>query len=343
MVEKDDFHFAGKKLSPFLITWYIAPYINAISRSGTLQEKKVVFEAMLDYLAYEEIPSTKRGCSGQMETRVEQAVRACSNVKNRQSKEQDKATEIIEEIIQKENLLDNKILAVRLKPEYAVNSNLTGLVANRLMSVYNRPTLILNQIKDEEQGIVWSGSARGYEKGKLGGFREALESSDLTLLAQGHSNACGCQVADSNFEALINYFNELYKDFNYDPIYKVDFIFQGNEIPWETVSILAQQETLWGRNIEKPLIAIEGFKVFANELKLVGLDKGKPTLNIRQAKGESIVKFKSSEEEFEKLHSESGYVVINAIGTCEWNNWNGGQPQIYLEDYEIVGRQEYYF
>ncbi len=32
---------------------------------------------------YEQIPSTKRGCKGQFETRVEQAVRTCNNVKNR--------------------------------------------------------------------------------------------------------------------------------------------------------------------------------------------------------------------------------------------------------------------
>lgn len=64
MVEKDKFHFEGQQLSPFNITWYIAPYINAISRSGTLQEKQVVFESMIDFLAYQTIPSTKRGCSG---------------------------------------------------------------------------------------------------------------------------------------------------------------------------------------------------------------------------------------------------------------------------------------
>lgn len=158
-----------------------------------------------------------------------------------------------------------------------------------------------------------------------------------------HSNACGCQVTENNFEALINYFNKLYKDFDYDSVYKVDFIFQGNEIPWEIISTLAKQETLYGQGVEKPLIAIEGFKVFANELKLVGLDKGKPTLNIKQSNGFSLVKFKSSEEEYQKLNSLQGFVLINIVGTCEWNNWGEGGPQIYITDYEIAGRQNYYF
>ena len=52
MVAKDNFHFGGKALTPFNIAWYIAPFINAITRSGTEQEKQVVFESMLDHLAY---------------------------------------------------------------------------------------------------------------------------------------------------------------------------------------------------------------------------------------------------------------------------------------------------
>ena len=71
MVAKDDFHFGGKQLTPFNIAWYIAPYINAITRSGTESEKQVVFESMIDFLAYKTVPSTKRGCKGQMEMRVD--------------------------------------------------------------------------------------------------------------------------------------------------------------------------------------------------------------------------------------------------------------------------------
>lgn len=64
MVEKDKFHFEGQQISPFNIGWYIAPFLNAISRSGTLQEKQVVFESMIEFLSYQTVPSTKRGCAG---------------------------------------------------------------------------------------------------------------------------------------------------------------------------------------------------------------------------------------------------------------------------------------
>lgn len=58
------------KLSPFGISFYIAPYINATIRVGNTDEKLLLFESMLDFRAYEEIPSTKRGCKGELETRV---------------------------------------------------------------------------------------------------------------------------------------------------------------------------------------------------------------------------------------------------------------------------------
>ena len=154
MVAKDKFHFEGKQLTPFNIAWYIAPYINAITRSATEQEKLVVFESMIEYLAYKTVPSTKRGCKGQNETRVEQAVRTCANVKNRQSKAKENASDAVFQTIKDENLLEHKILAIRLDPKYAADKNLTGLIANGLLDLYCRPVLILNKV-EEEGKVYW--------------------------------------------------------------------------------------------------------------------------------------------------------------------------------------------
>ena len=296
---------------------------------------------MIEFLSYQTVPSTKRGCSGQVETRVEQAVRTCTNVKNRQTRSKDNAVDVVMKIIEKENLLENKILAIRLDPKYAVDKNLTGLIANGLLETYNRSVLLLNYTKDENGKVYWQGSGRGYDKGNLGSFRDALISSGLVSYAQGHDLAFGLSVEDSNFNKLITYFNELYKDFDYSPIYDVDFIWKGNDVPFDIVGKIADNEKLWGRGVEAPLVALEGFKVYGNQINLYGVEKGKPTINIKMDDGSSIVKFKSSEKEYELLHSDLGYVIINAVGTCKRSNW--GIPQIFLTDYEIVGRNEYYF
>ncbi len=69
-----------------------------------------------------------------------------------------------------------------------------------------------------------------------------------------------------------------------------------------------------------------------------------PTLKITLSNGTSLIKFKATQEEFEELNSETGCVTINVVGKCERNIWNGTvSPQIIIEDYEIVGKQKYYF
>ena len=341
MVAKDKFHFEGKQLTPFNIAWYIAPYINAITRSATEQEKLVVFESMIEYLAYKTIPSTKRGCKGQNETRVEQAVRTCANVKNRQSKAKENASEAVFQTIKDENLLEHKILAIRLDPKYAADKNLTGLIANGLLDLYCRPVLILNKV-EEEGKVYWQGSGRGYDKANLGSLRDLLESSGLVQYAQGHAMAFGVSIPEENYDALVQYVDEAYKDFDCSPVYSVDLIWDGaKDLSSHAFAEIADEEKIWGKGVEDPLIAIENFRIYGNQLRLFGLDKGKPTLNIQLDDGSSLVKFKSSEEEYELLHSDLGYVIINAVGTCTRSIW--GIPQFNIQDYEIIGRNDYYF
>lgn len=215
------------------------------------------------------------------------------------------------------------------------------MIANGLLGSYNRPVLILNYTLNENKEVIWQGSGRGYDKGNLGSFRAALVNSGLVDWAHGHESAFGVSISNSNFNKLITYFNEFYKDFDCSPIYKVDFIWKGNDIPFDIVNKIANNEQIWGRGVEDPMVAIEGFRVYSSQLNLYGLEKGKPTINIRFDDGSSLVKFKSSEKEYELLHSDLGYVIINAVGTCKRSNW--GFPQINIENYEIIGRNEYYF
>lgn len=62
MAEKNKFSL-GEILSPIGVAFYIVPLINAITRVGTPEEKMLLFESMLNWKAYDLIPSTKRGCS----------------------------------------------------------------------------------------------------------------------------------------------------------------------------------------------------------------------------------------------------------------------------------------
>ena len=324
-------------ISPIGVAFYIAPYVNATIRMGTQEEKLILFESMLDYRGYELIPSTKRGCKGQQETRVEQACRNCTNIKNRQTKARDAALETIERIIEEKKLLDNKILAIKLDT-FSADRNLTGLIANQLMAKYQRPVLLLNKTEDG-----WEGSGRGYDKSKFDNLREFLKESELVMYAEGHANALGVGITDEAFSTFINYSNQALANFDFTPCYKVDFIFYGDDFRGKDIVEIAELKSLWGQGVEEPFVAIEHINIHNGNVTLMSPDKS-PTLKITLPNGTSLIKFKSSQEEYEKLHSETGCITINVVGKCERNIWNGiVSPQIIVEDYEIVGEQKYYF
>ncbi len=336
MVDKQSYSLKGE-ITPIGVAFYIAPYVNATIRMGTQEEKLMLFESMLDYRGYELVPSTKRGCKGQQETRVEQACRNCTNIKNRQTKARDAALENIERIIKEKNLLANKILAIKLDT-FAADRNLTGLIANQLMARYQRPVLLLNKTADG-----WEGSGRGYDKSKFDNLREFLKESEMVMYAEGHANALGVGITDENFSTFIEYSNRELAGFDFTPCYKVDFIFNGGDFRGKDIVEIAELKSLWGQGVDEPFVAIEHINVYAGNITLMSPDKS-PTLKITLPNGTSLIKFKSSQEEYEKLRSETGCITINVVGKCERNIWNGTvTPQIIIEDYEIVGEQKYYF
>ena len=336
MVDKQSYSLKGE-ITPIGVAFYIAPYVNATIRMGTQEEKLMLFESMLDYRGYELVPSTKRGCKGQSETRVEQACRNCTNIKNRQTKARDAALENIERIIKEKNLLENKILAIKLDT-FAADRNLTGLIANQLMAKYQRPVLLLNKTADG-----WEGSGRGYDKSRFDNLREFLKESGLVMYAEGHANALGVGITDEWFKTFIEYSNRELAGFDFTPCYKVDFIFNGGDFRGKDIVEIAELKSLWGQGVDEPFVAIEHINVYAGNVVLMSPDKS-PTLKITLPNGTSLIKFKSSQEEYEKLRSETGCITINVVGKCERNIWNGTvTPQIIIEDYEIVGEQKYYF
>ena len=343
MVDKQSYSLKDG-ISPIGVAFYIAPYVNATIRMGTQEEKLILFESMLDYRGYELIPSTKRGCKGQQETRVEQACRNCTNIKNRQTKARDAALETIERIIEEKNLLANKILAIKLDPEHSTDKNLTGLIANQLMAKYQRPVLLLNKVIDPEtKQVSWEGSGRGYDKSKFDNLREFLKESEMVMYAEGHANALGVGITDEVFSQFVDFSNKELANFDFTPCYKVDFIFYGDDFRGKDIVEIAELKSLWGQGVEEPFVAIEHINIHNGNVTLMSPDKS-PTLKITLPNGTSLIKFKSSQEEYEKLHSETGCITINVVGKCERNIWNGiVSPQIIVEDYEIVGEQKYYF
>lgn len=210
------------------------------------------------------------------------------------------------------------------------------------MNKYQRPTALLSPIQTEF-GICYEGSARGYEKSKLSDFKAFAKDSGYVYLAEGHPNAFGFGIKAEDCEAFIQWSDEVLANIDFTPCYKVDFIYSAQTLRPNDILDIGGMKHLWGQNVGEAMIAVEGIAVTKDNMSLMSRDKN-PTLKITLPNGVACIKFKSSEEEFKNLFSESGCVVINIVGKCSVNKYyNMITPQILVENYDIIKRQNYYF
>lgn len=187
LLAAQDFSLKGKGLPPYNgltpidIAFYIAPLINAITRAGTMEEKRTMFYAFIE--PDREVQSTKRGAKeGDIETAAEQTARVAGNVRNRQNKIKEKAIELIDFRIQKEGLNENNVIVVEVEPEDNIPQELSGLVAMAIVSKYNKPCLI---VRRNSEGYL-RGSGRNNENfQELPNLKKFEEESGFFEYVQG--------------------------------------------------------------------------------------------------------------------------------------------------------------
>lgn len=326
----------GETVTPIGVAFYIAPLINATIRVGTQNEKEVMFKAMLNHCAYDMIPSTKRGEKGKTETIVTQAVRNATNVRNRQKKARDNGFEYVEQIIAANNLDKNKIIVVQVSED--LDKNLTGLIANQLMAKYQKPVLL---VRETDEGLL-QGSARGYDKSELKDLKSFLLESGFMEYAEGHAAAMGVGIYKDKVNALVDYSNTVLTNYDFSACYDVDYEYMSNDFKAQDIIDIGSMKSLWGKGVDEAMVVIKGIKITSNNITLMSANKN-PTIKITLQNGTSLIKFGASQAEFESLKS-SGYTEIDVIGTCAINEWQGMiTPQILIKDYEVVGKQDYYF
>lgn len=339
MCERNDYQLTleGPQYNPIGISFYVTPYINAMVRSGTQEQKEILFKAMLEHEATQLIPSTKRGEKGMQEMVVTQAVRTCFNVKKKQDDAKKESLGEIEKIIEEKKLLDNKVLVIPL--EQPIEKNLVGLVANQFMGKYGKPTIVLNKYENEE-GNWWSGSARNVPNTPLASLREFVDNFPATEFAEGHASAFGCMFHESALTDFITYCNIGLKDIDFSPIYKVDFIYNAKDNSFDLNQEILDVHnlyTLWGQGFPEVRVAITNIKVNKSNTTLMAADRN-PTLKIKLPNGLELIKFGFSLEEFNNLvpANENMANYITVVGKCGKNEFNGKiNGQIKMEDYEI--------
>ena len=358
LAKKNEYSMKNK-VNHMSVAFYVAPYVNAICRSGTIEQKTLVFKSMLKHQAFKQVLSTKRGhLLGQKEQLVEQAMRVVTNVKNRQTKAQDTGLATIEKMIEEQELLNHKVLLFLLEPGQ-VDKNIAGLIANKIMAKYQRPTCILTKVEIpkyiidldlppwEEQPspqliVTYQGSARGCQKVGVTDFKSICADTGVTMYQTGHPNAFGLGILEQNIPAFIQKTDAALVDMQDEAVYYVDYIYDGDNIQPIDILTIADMQDLWGKDIDEPYLCIKGICI--NSDMVTVYKKKDNTLKITLSNGISLMKFKATDEQCEMLQNSDGYYTLDVIGRANKNEWMGHvSAQIFIEDYEIIDYEEGWF
>ena len=335
-LKKNEYFFNMNGLNITSVAFYIVPLINGCIRMGSQEEKITLFESMLLFKGNELVPSTKRGAKkGDTEIMADQAVRISSNLKNKQNKLRDSYLNDINQIITSNNLLnDYKILFICLEK---LDKNLTGLIANKVANLYQRPTLIVQKTEN----YTYAGSGRNFSNSPVEDFKDLCAQCGASL-AQGHKSAFGFIIPIQNKELFLQKSNEYLKDINMAQSYFVDKIFQEDNIDINGILDVGTAINLWGQGLEEPIFAFEKIIVTQDNCSLLSPDRH-PTLKIN-ANNLEFIKFQAESDFYNIYPSEFGATEVTFIGTASVNEWGGRMnPQIKILDYHITDRKEVYF
>lgn len=331
MISKQQYQLKDE-LTPFNVAFYIVPFINAITRVGTNEEKELIFEALLNHRARALVQSTKRGdAKGVMVPLVDQAVRICTNVKARQEREKKAVVERIESEIVNNRLYDNPVIILEMKKP--IDANLTGLVANYVMAKYHKPTLLLNWRSDH-----WAGSGRAFPTSEIENWRGFFESDCSVMYAQGHANAFGIAMTDEQLSQLKTDMSTW--SWKIEPVHWVDFKFYAEDGDLHRcIMELTERNDLWGQGVTEPEVAVEKVKVDSRQIHLYSPDKN-PTIKFDLPHGVSAMIFGTTEDEYNRLLAripECGAIELTILGKCARNTWQGTTTaQIFVSEYEVT-------
>lgn len=304
----------------------IIPLINSIVRVGTYEERKLMFKALADIEPDYFETVTKRKLN--KETRkyemidfdlsiYQLAYEAAKKCRERQNKIIETEMKIADEQFNEKSGIQVYVVQTdECKP-------LTGLLANKLTSKWQQPVIAVWEVNGG-----YSGSLRGWEK-TISNFKQWCENTNLFTLVQGHGNAAGVAFELDKLDEIKKCGETLEPEEFY---YEVDKIYEkyANSMDIYTIH---NNSHLFKNGAEEPTFAIKNMRV-----NTVNSRWSKNTMRI-YLEDVTYIKFKTSEEEFNKLVENE--CTIDVIGTFSVNKWNGKEyPQFMINELEIVNTKD---
>jgi len=327
LVQKQSYSM-NDKINIISFQYYIVPLINGLIRAGTQEEKLLMFEAFIN--SKEMHDYKKRGSNAvTQETTQIKTARLCTNAKAKQNRVIDKAIKKLDEKIIEKGWDKNQVMFINADD---VNKKLTGLIAMKLASKYNKPCLLL---RENKQYSSFSGSGRNIDC-DIVSLKDFLAETKLFNFLQGHDSAFGVGIKRVNVRSAIKHINEKLTDFDFAKTHLVDFVFNFYDINFDTINDICEAESYYGQGIEQCLVLVENANIIDLDIEVIG--KNENTIRFENDEGVVFIKFRCGEDDvLRSLLSTVDDVSINIIGKPTINEYKGIEtPQIIIKDLEIV-------
>ena len=323
---KDKAYYPYENLTPIDVAFYIAPLLNAITRVGSLQDKQAAFYCFIE--PDRPMPSTKRGAKeGDIELAAEQTARVGANAKSKQNRIKEKAIDLIDFKIQKNDLLENNILLIELDPEDDIPQEMTGLIAMAIVAKYHRPCMIGRRNNhDKVQGSIRSdGNFAG-----IPSFKQFLENSKMIDYVAGHDSAAGFGIYGNKIDQLMHYANTTLSAEDFENCYIVDYILDAKNDNSDLLAELAGHPEYFGNHIEEIKLVVKNIPL--QNILAMGANKDSMRISYNNV---DYIRFK--DVDFVDAITSNRTQNINVYGRANLNTFNGKTSiQVFIDDYEFA-------
>ncbi len=312
------------------ITWYMSPVINAVTRIGSMEERELLFRAMIEQ--DEEFDYKKRSGEVVKENIYDRAARISKNIKSRQDKQRDKVLDELKDQVD----LNDKVVFLESK---IAQSGLSGVSAIKLAGTIKRPVIIVKKFNKDGE-VILSGSCRNYDNSPIPNFKDLILQTNAFEFCSGHGNAAGLAIKPDNVDKAKNKFMELLKTVNFNLPIPCDFIIDVDDLNINFIQEVDQAKWIWGTGVKEPKIAVENIIIMRPDIHVQGKDFDSVAFVINDIK---YVMFKMSEDD-PLLNWASDWdgdewdeITINAVVEVSLNEYKGVfTPQCIITDYNII-------
>lgn len=303
------------------IGFYVCPLINSLIRLGEFEEKKYMFEALCN--PDKTLMRKVRG-KGEVELSIQEYVlKSCQSTNRKQKKLTEESASILSEEIDKFGMDKLPILICNARDD--VDSNSTGLIANRLADQYQRPCLLMRR-----KGQICKGSGRGYDKCEIQDFNKWCKETGLFIKVEGHPGAFGCEIPFENTNKLFSILSSMRKID--EPTYYVYNVYDVSQLHDQIIKNVAKYDYVWGNTVAEPIFLIKNIPCNKYNLNLIGSKQNKIEFtyhNIKftkQTRGSSLMKL------YKEIISVGENIKFDVVGRFSIDMRNGKCPQVLIED-----------